>query len=358
MAISASASLLIMMAGALFLERMASKLAKEDKRKASFNRWAGSIRASCRVMSAVALLSVFVAIATKYLQWTELRALSGAALQSSVQNVEDSPDLDLHVWCPDGRHVGMDYATGQYDVQIADAITNGDNLGAPEWILFPPTPENSSCVHSVSARDNRLFLDANPEAAAILGSATDSYSIYARYIDPASGIFTSSLLEDQVIAPDELIVHAISGTTDVAILPGVPDTTPPVTTATASGTLGADGVTYVSDVTVTLSSQDDASGVADLRYSLDGGATYVPYPGQIVLTLEGDRTVTFFSADTAGNAEAPKTLEVKIDRQAPETAIVSGPADPSASDSATSVSPPRTPPPSTIAMTSSPKACA
>jgi len=245
-----------------------------------------------------------------------------------------TPDLDLHVRCPDGRHVGMNYQTGQYENQIANDIVSGDNQGAPEWILFPPIPENAGCIHSVSARDNQAFLDANPEVAAVLGSATDSYEIYARYIDPATGIFTSSTLSEQVISPNEVIVHAATGTSDIQILPGVPDTAPPVTMASVSGTAGLDGW-FTSDVTVSLSASDAESGVQETRYSLDDGATYVPYPGQIVLTVDGVRTVTYFSIDGAGNAEAPKTLEVKIDRQAPETAIDAAPADPSASSSAT-----------------------
>lgn len=231
------------------------------------------------------------------------------------------PDLDLHVRCLDGRHVGMNYETGQYENQITDSIVSGDNLGAPEWILFPPTPENSGCVHSVSAHDNQAFLDANPDLASVLGSATDSYEIYARYIDPASGIFTSSTLSEQVIAPGEVIVHAATGTSDVQILPGVPDTTPPVTTAAASGTLWSDGSTYTSDVTVTLSASDDASGVMKTLYSLDGGTTYVPYPGQILLTQDGNRTVTYYSLDGGGNAESPKTLAVTIDHD-PSAATV------------------------------------
>jgi hypothetical protein len=240
--------------------------------------------------------------------WTEDGRYIGPGYADEVAH-----DLDLHVRCPDGRHVGMNYVTSEYEIQIADAITNGDNVNFTEWILFPPTPENAGCVHSVSARDNQAFLDANPDLASVLGSVTDSYAIYARYIDPATGIFTSSVLADQVIEPGQSVVHAVSGTTDVVIDAGIPDTTPPETTATASGTLWSDGTTYVSDITVTLSASDDASGIEKTLYSLDGGATYVPYAGQIVLTLDGERIVTYYSVDGGGNAEAPKTLSVTID---------------------------------------------
>ncbi|MFA5831534.1 MAG: NosD domain-containing protein, partial [Candidatus Paceibacterota bacterium] len=37
------------------------------------------------------------------------------------------PDLDLHAITPDGKHVGVNYQTGEYENQIAGAIPSGDN---------------------------------------------------------------------------------------------------------------------------------------------------------------------------------------------------------------------------------------
>ncbi|MEA3249268.1 MAG: hypothetical protein U9Q03_02835 [Patescibacteria group bacterium] len=157
--------------------------------------------------------------------------------------VIDDFGLDLHVFCFDGRHVGMNYEIGEYEVEIDGVITNGDNQGAPEWIFFPPEG-NESCRHVVSAHDNAAFLAANPDIAAVLPDTTDSYDIYARYIDPASGIYTSETLSDQTIAPEEVVTHAVSGTTDVTIAPGVVDITTPVISIEITGTLAPDGVTY------------------------------------------------------------------------------------------------------------------
>ncbi len=245
-------------------------------------------------------------------------------------------DLDLHVYCPDGRHVGVNYATGQYEVQIADAIASGDNQGMPEWILFPPTSENAGCKHVVSAHDNAQFLAQNPDIASQLADASDSYDVYARYIDPATGIFTSTTLADQVIQPGAEIVHAVSGTTDVGIGAGIVDTTAPTTTATLSGASGANGW-YVSPVTVSLSADDgaDGTGVSGIRYSVDGGLTWLDYTAPFTLSDDGTHFVLFGATDHAGNAEATKSLEARIDQAAPDTVLDSAPSGSTGSTSAT-----------------------
>ncbi|MBI4812040.1 right-handed parallel beta-helix repeat-containing protein, partial [Candidatus Falkowbacteria bacterium] len=46
-----------------------------------------------------------------------------------------SPDLDLHLYTDDGRHIGVNYETGEYEIQIEGAIVSGDNQDAPEWIF-------------------------------------------------------------------------------------------------------------------------------------------------------------------------------------------------------------------------------
>ena len=69
-------------------------------------------------------------------------------------------------------------------------------------------------------------------------------------------------------------------------------------------------------MTLTLSPSDASSGVAGTTWSLDGGAaqsgTSVPVSG------DGTHTVTYFSTDNAGNAEATRTATVRIDGTAPQ----------------------------------------
>src|SRR5574341_2203673 len=74
------------------------------------------------------------------------------------------------------------------------------------------------------------------------------------------------------------------------------DSTPPVTTYSLSGPIGANGW-YIGSVQVTLSATDDSSGVA---------ATYLvgtPYTGPRTYGAQGLTTFTYYSVEGAGNTE-------------------------------------------------------
>ncbi len=94
--------------------------------------------------------------------------------------------------------------------------------------------------------------------------------------------------------------------------------TPPVTTATLTPAVpdGTNGW-YISDVTISLNSGDDCSGVSSTEYSTDGGATWQSYNGSFTFSQEGTTNISYRSTDAAGNAEESKTLTVKIDKTAP-----------------------------------------
>jgi len=91
------------------------------------------------------------------------------------------------------------------------------------------------------------------------------------------------------------------------------DTTPPLTTA-----YGYDANWHSTPVTVSFSAVDpapNASGVAYTEYRMDGGAwtrgtqVVVPAPPDLKVT----HTIGYRSADNAGNLEAEKSCQVKID---------------------------------------------
>jgi hypothetical protein len=68
-------------------------------------------------------------------------------------------------------------------------------------------------------------------------------------------------------------------------------------------------------VAVSLSATDKLSGVDTTTYSVDGGT---PQSGSsFTLSTDGEHTITYLSTDKAGNAEAPQTAHVKIDKTAP-----------------------------------------
>lgn len=60
---------------------------------------------------------------------------------------ENQPDIDLHVTSQDGKKVGMNYDTGEYEIQI-DGATTSYNIpgGGPEWISIPDNVKASYYV--------------------------------------------------------------------------------------------------------------------------------------------------------------------------------------------------------------------
>ncbi|HZG77055.1 MAG TPA: DUF4962 domain-containing protein [Paenibacillus sp.] len=71
------------------------------------------------------------------------------------------------------------------------------------------------------------------------------------------------------------------------------------------------------DLVVSLTATDARSRVAYTKYSIDGGE---PATGNsVALTTEGVHTITYWSVDSAGNVEAPRTVTVTLDKTAPVT---------------------------------------
>lgn len=82
------------------------------------------------------------------------------------------------------------------------------------------------------------------------------------------------------------------------------DTTPPTTTASvpASGT---------GSVQFTLSASDALSGVSQVRYRIDGGATQT-YSAPVTVTTVGTHTLSYWSVDAAGNTETPGDASFEV----------------------------------------------
>jgi hypothetical protein len=96
------------------------------------------------------------------------------------------------------------------------------------------------------------------------------------------------------------------------------DFVPPVTTAVASAT----GWTNSREVAVSLSAVDEGgAGVREIVFALTGAETrsgvLTGDAGLVEVLAEGVTTVTYFARDAVGNAEAPKSLDIRIDRTPP-----------------------------------------
>ena len=88
------------------------------------------------------------------------------------------------------------------------------------------------------------------------------------------------------------------------------DRTAPTTTITGTSNEWING-----SVTVGLSASDALSGVSTTTYSVNGGAEQTGT--SVTLSAEGEHTLSYGSSDKAGNAEARRTVRVRIDKSAP-----------------------------------------
>ncbi len=91
----------------------------------------------------------------------------------------------------------------------------------------------------------------------------------------------------------------------------------PETLASINGTVGQNDW-FAFPVSMILNSSDSVSGLHNTSYRVDGG-TWETYFGPVSLDNDGIHNVDFFATDLAGNAEAMKTTEVKIDSSVPST---------------------------------------
>lgn len=96
------------------------------------------------------------------------------------------------------------------------------------------------------------------------------------------------------------------------------DKTATVNTATVNpGTPNGDNGWYTTDVTVTMTSVDEESGVNSPEYRINGGE-WAAYSDALQLTTDGIYKIEYRSVDGAGNVEETKMKEIKIDQTVPE----------------------------------------
>ncbi|MET8975496.1 family 16 glycoside hydrolase [Streptomyces sp. NPDC004539] len=90
-----------------------------------------------------------------------------------------------------------------------------------------------------------------------------------------------------------------------------PDTVPPVTGVTVTGTRNSDGA-YVGSARVTVSATDGGgSGVDRIEYSIDAGP-YLAYGAPVVVDRAGTHTLAYRATDRAGNTSAALTVTFTV----------------------------------------------
>lgn len=147
------------------------------------------------------------------------------------------PDLDLHAYADDGRHVGMNYQTGVYENQIDGAIASGDLTGGTEWIFVP---SSVNVTFATESSDTAKFFQQYPEASGYSNGA-ETYTINNVYYGPDGSRYESQPVE-QEISPGSTMEHSYSVTqntdgsysitTSAATNPGSTPTPSPLPIAT------------------------------------------------------------------------------------------------------------------------------
>jgi hypothetical protein len=217
--------------------------------------------------------------------------------------------VDLHVFGADGRHVGPNPATGEYDMQIEGAHAGGIGTSS-QWISIPDdvpatvVVDASKLVASAAALGLPL-----PELSATVsfthydaaGNASDSAPAFE--FRPTSTQPASTARQFGPPANSD----AIAPTSQVTFTP----------TPNPAGWNN-------SDVTVTVAAVDNpgGSGVKQITVSAAGAMPFssndfAGSSASIAVTAEGVTTLTFFSTDVAGNTEVAKTVTIWLDTTPP-----------------------------------------
>ncbi len=212
---------------------------------------------------------------------------------SDVQSMNNVADLDLHAVTSDGLHIGVNYATGEYENQIPGAEASGDLIYDEEWIAVP---EGTQIKYYVSSEDIEQFLSENPDVAQQLPSTQETYTLTGIYYDSSSNRYESQPLVNQTIEPGQTIIHELTGTTDIEVEPGIVDTTGPTithSTANSQYILNSPSFNFI------YSAEDMLSGLKSISATLDG--VTLASGTDILLVQPGAHTIIIAAEDNADN---------------------------------------------------------
>jgi hypothetical protein len=227
---------------------------------------------------------------------------------------------------PEGQHTvtywSVDSA-GNTEASATSATIKVDTVKPSTSITISPASPDGSNGWRVSATSFTLGA-----SDAVSGVATTSYKIDGGATQTYTGSAVSIPQGSHTVTywSVDSAGNAESATTSPAI---TVDLVKPSTTLTTSPAApdGSNNWFKRSSVTFTLAATDATSGVANSFYTIDGGGQQT-YSGTVTVSGQGDHTVTYWSVDVAGNAEATTTTHVKLDNVAPVTTLTTSPASP------------------------------
>lgn len=230
------------------------------------------------------------------------------------------PDYDLHAFTQDGRHVGVNYTSGDYENQIDGATTSGDLLGGVEWIFVP---EYEDVKFMVSNHDTEEFLKKYPGAANITADMKYNLNIY--HEDSRSIRYDAGVTEQQIAPGKERnylfnIVENIDGTFTIIL-----DHEPPVISSANPSNNSIVGKEY----NISADYEDEGTGVDINSVKLEVDGIDVTYDAIITesfllytpLLEDGKHTFEMMVADNMENT-ATLNHSFTVDTTLPEVDII------------------------------------
>ena len=229
-------------------------------------------------------------------------------LDVSLRLKEQQQHLYLHVYDSQGNHVGLDYATGQPELEIPDSYYYDDGNGTIV-IVVPQIMNLTIVVDARFAEDPIESYDLTVLSETDLGSSVQTYA----------GTIAQGMTDTHhlYVPPNET--------------PIIDDAPPSTKLAIGNPTYVGQAGTYVTNNTsFTLLADDGAgSGIAEIAYRVktNGYDTgWVPYtsPFRLVTLTDGGYTLFYNSTDNAGNIEKSNSVTLVVDNTRPSTNLAIG----------------------------------
>lgn len=187
-------------------------------------------------------------------------------------------------------------------------------LEVPGWMRYlrMVLRKGSDAKISLEAPDGSRY---TPESTNVTYVNSPGYAISAVSFDRSTPGTWVAVVDVISTSPESVFYLSVIGKQgEIAAT----DTISPTTTIQVAGSQGQHGW-YTSDVTVSLSAQDDpgGSGVQRIEWSLDG-AVWQPYTDSFVIGREGTSRLHVRAVDAAGNVEQlPSSALIRVDKSLP-----------------------------------------
>jgi pimeloyl-ACP methyl ester carboxylesterase len=246
-----------------------------------------------------------------YNRLTGLDALADSSQPLVMQSmfiVQVYSPIDIQVISPSGKRMGKNFETGGLYDEIADAFYTGYDT-QNEFITIPNPEEGEYKILTEGTGDGEYRIEGT-----LIHENSDTSEATESMVT-IRGIAETGKQEEKKVTVENNTVTGEDA-----------DTVAPMTEIVLAGAEGLNDW-HTGDVSVSLSAMDNdgGSGVEKIEYSLDNGAIWNVYSESLTISREGVSVIQYFSTDKAGNKEAVKTREIKIDKTAPEAKVTFNP---------------------------------